>query len=287
VPTKAISPHVSFSRLAVLPASVNKDRREKNSMRWRIRNNISAGAIEDYADTSGHFFLGAISSMRLALSIRSIICGIVSVLTVSAAVAAPVDQGDDDCPPVDLRVLRSKIDYYDARQRIVNPTARLDTIESNHFNSDVRNLIRGQTVFYPAGDLLFILNIFPNHPGALDALERLSAKERTQRPQGTHLPVKCYLEHAVLFKPTDTRARTIYGIHLARIGETTKAIENLEAAEKADANDANVLYNLGLLYFQRKDYDKSLSYAQRAYQLGFPLPGLKNKLAAIGRWKAK
>jgi len=77
----------------------------------------------------------------------------------------------------------------------------------------------------------------------------------------------------------------IYGIYLARVGEDDEAIKQLEMAEKAEPNDANTLYNLGLLYFGKKNYDKALDYAQRAYQRGFPLPGLKNMLSEVGRWK--
>jgi len=77
----------------------------------------------------------------------------------------------------------------------------------------------------------------------------------------------------------------LYGIYLARIGDNDDAIEQLELAEKDAPSDANVLYNLGLLYFDKKNYDKALAYAKRAYKRGFPLPGLKNKLAGVGRWE--
>lgn len=190
-----------------------------------------------------------------------------------------------ECPEVDMAELKSRIDYYEALVRDVSPTRRLKTVENYHFNSDVRNLERGQTTTHAGGDLVYILKIFPNHVGALDALARLAVKERTERPLGLKHPVRCYLEHAVLFKPDDAKARVIYGIHLAKFGHDDKAIENLEAAEKTEPDNANVVYNLGLLYFDKKDYQRSLAYAKRAYALGFPLPGLKNKLIRAGVWK--
>jgi Tfp pilus assembly protein PilF len=52
-------------------------------------------------------------------------------------------------------------------------------------------------------------------------------------------------------------------------------------------DDAVVNYNLGLLFAERKDYAQALPLAEKAYSLGFPLPGLKNKLVAAGQWPAE
>ena len=39
------------------------------------------------------------------------------------------------------------------------------------------------------------------------------------------------------------------------------------------------------MYVKKKEYEKASAHAQKAYALGFPLPGLKNKLKAAGKWK--
>ncbi len=196
----------------------------------------------------------------------------------------------DVCPPVNLEDLRAKRDYYTALQGLDKSASgdwqRLKTVEKNHFNSDVRNLVRGQTVTHPGGDIMFILGHFPNHIPALEALVRLAFRDRTTKPAGIKNPVQCTLERAVAFRPDDPMTRTLYGVYLARMKQNDKAIEQLEMAEESRPNDANVLYNLGLLYFEKKDYERSLAYAKRAYAAGFPLPGLKEKLIAAGRWKA-
>ena len=54
---------------------------------------------------------------------------------------------------------------------------------------------------------------------------------------------------------------------------------------QVDPNNANVHYNLGLLYFDQKDYPKARAAAQRAYELGFALPGLKKMLESAGQWE--
>ena len=58
-----------------------------------------------------------------------------------------------------------------------------------------------------------------------------------------------------------------------------------EAALAAAGDNANVHYNLGLAYVDLKRYDKALDSAHAAYRLGFPFPGLKNKLQRVGAWR--
>ena len=95
----------------------------------------------------------------------------------------------------------------------------------------------------------------------------------------------CWFARAVEFAPDDIRAREIYALHMHRLGMRNAALEQYRTALDLGATDANTYYNLGLLYFEIKDYDSSLQYAQKAYAAGFPLPGLKNKLSGAGKWR--
>jgi len=198
---------------------------------------------------------------------------------------------EDECPDIDGGELHKKVDYYyakaNAHREGLGPWQTLKTNEANHFNSDVRNLVRGQSVYYVAGDLAFMLRNWPNHPAVLDTLVRLAIRDKTNLPEGLKIPVECWLERAVRFKPDDANARIIYGTYLARLKQTDKAIEQLELAKQARPDESNVYYNLGLLYFDKQDYARSLSYAKQAYAMGFPLPGLKNKLVRAGKWDGK
>ena len=47
-------------------------------------------------------------------------------------------------------------------------------------------------------------------------------------------------------------------------------------------NSAELVYNIGLAYFEMGKLDKAKEYAQQAYDNKFPLPGLKNKLKEKG-----
>ena len=54
--------------------------------------------------------------------------------------------------------------------------------------------------------------------------------------------------------------------------------------EATERKSAELFYLLGLVQFDLKDYAASREAAKSAYALGYPLPGLKRKLAAAGQW---
>ncbi len=160
----------------------------------------------------------------------------------------------------------------------------LDVVENHHFTSDVENLIRGITGTI-AGDLNYTLHAWPNHHRALVSLAKLSIRDKSTRFHGLKYPVECYFDRAMRMNATDTTVRSIYGGYLLQKERNKEAIEQLEIAVNLEPENATALYNLGLLHFKQKNYEKANDYAQKAYALDFPLPGLKNKLIAAGKWK--
>jgi tetratricopeptide (TPR) repeat protein len=68
---------------------------------------------------------------------------------------------------------------------------------------------------------------------------------------------------------------------------------NLKAAKEAllrgdtatESESADLNYNLALILLDLKENDAALKHAQRAYSLGYPLPGLRNRLKQLGIWK--
>ena len=159
-----------------------------------------------------------------------------------------------------------------------------EIVEINHFNENVESLIKGQTGPI-GGDLAYTLRAFPNHPRALMAMARLARKEGNPKPKGSNYTAECWFERALEFQPEDPDVHLVYGIELLRNGKVDQAIEQLRTAEKSLGNSPNVAYNLGLAYFDSNDFDKALTYAHKAYALGFPLPGLRDKLVRSGHWK--
>ena len=92
-------------------------------------------------------------------------------------------------------------------------------------------------------------------------------------------------DRALRFKPDDAKVHSIFGGYLLALGETDNALEQLREAARLQPDDATAHYNLGLLYLRKHDYAQARASAQQAYALGFPLPGLKNKLIAAGQWQ--
>jgi hypothetical protein len=46
-------------------------------------------------------------------------------------------------------------------------------------------------------------------------------------------------------------------------------------------------YNLGLLYVDQMQYDLAREQAKQAYELGYPLNGLRARLERAGRWTSQ
>lgn len=161
----------------------------------------------------------------------------------------------------------------------------LAIVEKVHFTPDIEALRRGNTA--PLGaEIDYTLRASPNHHRALIAMTNLVRTTKTERPTGAQYTVSCYFDRAIRFAPDDGVVRLIYGTHLSRSGKRPEAIKQLELAQSLDENNPNVHYNLGLLHFERKDYPKARLHAQRAYALGFELPGLRKMLEGAGQWES-
>ncbi|PTQ79146.1 TPR repeat protein [Nitrosospira multiformis] len=167
-----------------------------------------------------------------------------------------------------------------------NPEHRknyLGVVEQYHFTSDVEKLIRDEQGSL-GGGINYTLKTFPNHHRALDSMAKLALREKTIRPQGARHSIECYFERAIRFKPTDGMVRMIYGNYFLRAGQLDKAMEQLQIAIDLQPENPTINYNLGLLYMQKKDYEQAKTYAKKAYDVGFPLLGLKNQLKQTGKW---
>lgn len=57
----------------------------------------------------------------------------------------------------------------------------------------------------------------------------------------------------------------------------------LEGNKATDGKSPEIHYFLGLVYVKLKNLDDAVVHARLAYQLGYPLPGLQQKLEAAGR----
>ena len=134
----------------------------------------------------------------------------------------------------------------------------------------------------PARDNLeFILRVFPNSPLALNGISELCVlKWRSPK-----CDADSWMEKAVAVNPSIATTWIIYGIHLQREKRPAEAVEKFKRGLELRPDDINGHYNLGLAYFDLKDYDNANKQAQMSYALGAPLPGLRDMLKRVGAWK--
>lgn len=204
-----------------------------------------------------------------------------TLFIILALVSGSVFAENMDCPtPRKTGPGSFPLDYNDLASR----GHMLAMVEGAHFNINVEQLSRGETGQLPGPDLSYVLNAYPNHPRALNAMTRLALLEKTGAPAGVPFTVECFLQRAIAFAPNDRIPYLIYGNYLSKMERYPEALEKYKEAEKLDPDNANTLYNMGLTYFNLGQYDQALVYAKKAYAENFPLPGLRQKLKDKGVW---
>jgi tetratricopeptide (TPR) repeat protein len=158
-------------------------------------------------------------------------------------------------------------------------------VESTHFLPYIETLIRGNSSTTPGGDIDYTLRAFPNHHRALMAMMHLGEKEKTPKPIGSHYTVECWFQRAVQFRPDDTTVRMIFSSYLSKNKRVPEAVNQLEQATGLAKDNAFTHYNIGLVYFDMKIYDKALVQAHRALALGFERTELRDLLEKAGQWQ--
>jgi tetratricopeptide (TPR) repeat protein len=162
--------------------------------------------------------------------------------------------------------------------------AQKSIVEVNHFTSLVESLQGGITGTI-GGEIDYTLRAFPNHPRALMAMIRLGQRDKTNKPRGAHYTVECYIDRANRYQPDDMGVRQIRGIYYSMNRKYDLAIADFAEVIEQAPDNANAHYNLGLAYFETRQYDKALEEARKAKSLGFPLEGLKHMLTSAGKWQ--
>ncbi|WP_114971804.1 tetratricopeptide repeat protein [Rhodoferax ferrireducens] len=161
---------------------------------------------------------------------------------------------------------------------------KLPIVTGAHFTEVVEALIRGTTNTRPGGDIDYTLRAIPNNHRALMAMMRLGEKEKTTQPSGSSYSIECWFERAILFRPDDGIVRMIYSTYLNRNGRIPDATRQLEIATTYAKDSAVTHYNIGLHYFDLKNYDKAIIQAHKAMALGWMQTELRDQLRGVSKW---
>ncbi len=160
-------------------------------------------------------------------------------------------------------------------------------VEMAHFRPEMVALVRGgQGVKSDVGpEFDYTLRAFPNHPRALDAAVRLSEKQGTDQPKGMRYTIDCWFQRAIRFRPDDGTVRMIYATYLGKKNRVADATTQLEITAANTKENPFTQYNIGLIYFDLKQFDRALAHAHIAYGLGMPRTELRERLVAANQWR--
>ena len=163
----------------------------------------------------------------------------------------------------------------------------LKLVEDAHFTPAVETLRRGQSGFRPAPDIVFTLIKIPNHHRALMAMAALGEKEKTSKPFESTYTIECWFRRAIVWRPDDNIVRMLFAQYLFKARRENEAEQQLNVAASQSSDNPFTQHNIGLIYFDNKNYAKALAHAHRAYSLGLGTPTLRDQLKGIGKWAEK
>jgi tetratricopeptide (TPR) repeat protein len=178
------------------------------------------------------------------------------------------------------RAQKTTFDYYAAKVDKAGEAKRLGNVEAYHLEQGDQKF-RARSYDAALGEFEFILGEYPNHPRALLLLAEMCTKWKSPR-----CDVDGLFERAVDVNPRVSGTYVVRGLYYHRTGRLENAIASYNRALEIDPNSLNANYNLGLAYFDQKQYSRANEAAQRAYSNGAPLPGLRNKLQSVGAWRS-
>jgi len=195
------------------------------------------------------------------------------------------------CGPVKAAKNATFYDYSDKSRR---NTWHLRDVYDNHFRHILSELKKPRpyvpNVFT---QIKYILSRIPNHYPTLEAYGRLYAEFpsirqliRKDSDLNRYRPMtpECVFDRAFRFHPEDPKLRLLYGLFFYRSKKLERALQQFKIAAKMSPDWAEVFYNIGLVYFRQKNYSAARVNAKKAYTLGYPLAGLRNRLKKAGAW---
>lgn len=195
--------------------------------------------------------------------------------TVWALAGSAAAQSEKECGS--LKGAYGPFDY-----RTANDQQR-HLVEDAHFTRGVETLTETKTGPF-GGDIRYTLFVFPNHPRALMAMERLIDKEKLNPARDAKYTIECFYERAIRFRPEDHLVRMLYVNFLIKRNQLTEAQRHLDYVAESTQDNPLAQFNAGMLYIDMKLYDKALVQAHRVIEMGFDRRELRDRLTAVGKW---
>ena len=93
---------------------------------------------------------------------------------------------------------------------------------------------------------------------------------------------ECYLQQALAFAPNDITTYKLFGIYHFRREEYELAVNKFDRALEINPKSAESYYNKALSLARLDRFEEARAVGEKAYELGHPLPGLRNILKRKG-----
>ena len=219
---------------------------------------------------------------RVAIAAAALL---VSAEVADPALAATTEQVPPDstqfnlnCGPVRY-VDTGTVDY---RLKDSDPRTKKAVWDLDHFHTSIAAAEMQTAKPYPGkvvDNLDFALRHSPNHHEALALLIRW---DLAGRPLLGFPGARCSLDWARQFAPEDASIYLYGGNYFWKAKDIPRARAWYQRALELAPELAEAHYNYGLFLFEQGDFAAARDHARTAYATGFPLPGLKEKLAKAG-----
>jgi tetratricopeptide (TPR) repeat protein len=167
---------------------------------------------------------------------------------------------------------------YDFRDRSKANVWNVNDTWKNHYDPAVARMKTGEYSARVMHDIDFLLRVFPNHYPALT----LAMEYEFRGGKLTHRSTDCYFDRARRFVPNDVKVVIMEASYFRKRGDKARALSSFEDALEMAPTSIDVNYNAGLFLTETGDYERALACARIAYDGGYPLPGLRDKLARAG-----
>lgn len=188
----------------------------------------------------------------------------------------------ESCGPLrEVATAEGRLDY---RLKDTSPVVKKGVQDLNRYHTQLAadELRQGSLHLSVIQNLDFSLRHSPNHHWALQLLIQY---DRAGGKFGSYPPPECAFLWARQHAPDDYTVWFLGGYYYWSRKQYKNAEYWYQRALMLEPNLADGHYNLGLLYIDMAEYDKALKHAHSAYALGYPLPGLKQKLQRLGKWR--
>jgi tetratricopeptide (TPR) repeat protein len=170
------------------------------------------------------------------------------------------------------------LDFYAPRSAQHKQT--LSNVEQFHM-APARVHIGNKQYASALADLEFVLNYFSNHPQALVSLSDLC--QAWKSPQCDRAAERRF-QSAIERNPEVAQSHVVQALYLHRNGKVEEAVRSYKRAIELAPDSLNAHYNIGLAYFDLKQYDLANLHAQKSYALGVTLTALRTRLEKVGKW---